>query len=180
MKKVSFMLLALCILGLFQACKEEPVCLYCPSSRVCVDGECVLREECFELNNVGVCYDNLYLGVVKANSCVDTIIFNGTYTDRGGDKSFKYFVKFTSLGLEDRSLLVLKELGENEYILGDVLPVCGSWAGEFWYFSKIHCKIYPDSVRMNIFFRSSLRDFDDKSFIDSCKVTLYKKAFLPK
>ncbi len=178
MKKVNLMLLGLCVLGLFQACEEDPLCLYCPPSRVCVDGECVLREECFELNNVGVCYDNLYLGVVKGNSCVDTIIFNGTLQLSG--EAFPYFVKFDKLGLENRSLLILEKLGENEYFLGDAFPVCGSWAGEFWYFSRIHCKIYPDSVRMNIFFRSSQQDFDDESFIDSCKVTLYKKAFLPK
>lgn len=179
MKKLNSILLALCFLGLFQACKER--CYDCPSHRVCIDGECVLGDGCFELNNVGVCYDNLYLGVVKGNSCVDTIIFNGTNTGLS-EKEFIYFVKSRPVGLEHRSLGVTKELGENEYIMGDILPVCGDWRGGpgvYWYFSNIRCKIYPDSVRMNIYFQASDRTLDDP-FIDSCKVTLYKKALLPK
>lgn len=174
-------LLALFLVGLFQACKER--CYDCPPHKVCVDGDCVLREDCFELNNVGVCYDNLYLGVVKGNSCVDTIIFNGTNTAHGSNKEFIYFVKSRPVGLEHRSLGVIKEWGENEYIMGDVTPVCGDWRGgpgEYWYFGKIHCKIYPDSARMNIFFRSTKQPWYDETFVDSCKVTLYKKAFLPK
>jgi len=180
MKKTHSILMILCFLGLLQGCKER--CLDCPDYKVCVDGECVLEEGCFELNNMAVCFDNLYLGVVEGNSCVDTIIFNGTNSALGNGKSFAYFVKSRPVGLEFRTLSVSKELGENEYIMGDVMPICGDWLGGpgvYWYFSNIHCKIYPDSVRMNIYFQASDRTLDDP-FIDSCRVTLYKKEFLPK
>jgi len=178
MRKLKTMLLPLCLLGLSYGCKDR--CPDCPSYQICADEECVLRDDCFELNKVGVCYDNLYLGVAKGNSCLDTIIFNGTNTALGSPKAFIYFVKSRPVGLEHRTLSVSKELGENEYIMWDINPVCGNWlgGGVYWYFSNIRCKIYPDSVQMNIYFQATDRTLDDP-FIDSCEVTLYKKAFLP-
>ena len=176
MKNIKILaLLTVALMALFGSCKER--CPYCPDHKECIEGDCMLKEGCFELNNVGVCYDNLYLGVVKGSSCLDTIIFNGTNTAHSG-KSFSYFVKYGSLGLSNRTLEVSKELGENEYIMGDVSPVCGDFSGAYWYFSNIRCKIYPDSVRMDIYFQATDRTINDP-FIDSCKVTLYKKAFLP-
>ncbi len=178
MKKFkNYLFLILPLIGLFSACNCDPNCPDCPTHKVCTDGSCELLDRCFELNKVGVCSDNLYLGVVEGSSCMDTIIFDATNSAHSS-KSFPYYVKYGSLGLSHRTLNVTKELGENEYVMGDVSPICGSFIGVYWYFSYVHCRIYPDSVQMNIFFQATDRTLDDP-FIDSSKVTLYKKAFLP-
>lgn len=175
MKKISKLLSAILLITLLQACKKR--CDDCYSYRECIKGECVLKEDCYELAGTGICWDNIYFGVVKGNSCLDTIIFSGNPSNPGSEEmAFPYFEKQGQY-VPFRTLLVTKTLGENEFLMGDITPICGSSQG-YWYFSKVHCKIHPDSVNMNIFFQATSRTIDEP-FIDSCKVTLYKKAFLP-
>ena len=168
----NLFLLIILVFG-FSACKKT--CPECISFEHCVDYECVLKEECFTMNGRGICYDSLYMGVVRdGDHCFDTLIFNAI--EKETSPAFFYFVNTDPLAPDNRTLRILKEISDNEYILGDIFPVCRYGYPYTRYFSRVETKIFADKVDMKIFLQQEGRGLDEP-FIDSLDLTLYPKSY---
>lgn len=163
-------LFGLSLLILFSAtCKKKSDECVCRDLENCVDGKCVLKENCYYLNNQGFIGNNLYHGVVKGNICVDTLLFDVNPSQT----TFALVANVPPQGMtiiESNAPFVTKISG-NEYVMGSGTTICRR-NGKEWFASYIHCKIDKDSVLMNIHFRERSDPID--RIVDSCQVTLYK------
>ncbi len=168
MKNITI-LLGLSLLIFFSAtCKKKNECV-CRDLEDCVDEKCVLKENCYYLNNQGIKGFNLYHGVVKGNICVDTLLFDVNPSRT----TFALVANVPPRGMtiiESNAPFVTK-ISDDEYVMGSGTTICRR-NGKEWYPSYIHCKIAKDSVLMTIKF---LEWFDTSGrYVDSCQVTLYK------
>ena len=155
---------------LYPSCKDK---CSCRDLEDCVDGECVLKENSFYLNNQGFQGTNLYHGVVKGNSCIDTLILDVNLLESNPAYRFILIAKVPPYGAYNVSPTVISEISNTEFLLGSGSPICNQNSTVYWYASYIHCYLFKDSVQMNIKFRSS-NGLPTPDFVDSCKVTLVK------
>lgn len=164
----NYLLLVLTsIVIFFNACEKKDEC-YCRSLEECVDGQCVLQENCYYLNNVGIKGRNLYHGVVKGNGCIDTLVLDVNLSEPSPFNQFALFVDHPLGGAWDVGPFVYSKISENEYRFGTGGPLC--YLGLGWH-GDIRCLLAKDSVMLNIRFTSFGTPVD---YIDSCEVTLYK------
>jgi hypothetical protein len=155
---------------LFIACDEENKCA-CRELEDCIDGECVLQENCFYINNQGIKGVNLYHGVVKSNVCVDTLAFDAYFDESEQYPHFTLFANLHPWGVVHIESNIGLKISDDEYVSGSGVTICRQ-NGKEWYPSYVHTKIAPDSVLMTIKFREWFDTSDE--YVDSCQVTLYK------
>lgn len=162
------------ILFLSPSCEEKKKCS-CRELEDCIDGQCILKENCYYLNNKGIEGVNLYHGVVEGNSCVDTLVLDVDLDHPSPFYQFRLYADVAPWGTYNVEPEVITKLSDNEYTLSSLSAICRTGGGlnDYWYASLIHCTLFPDSVLMDIKFRWSL-DTWPGGFVDSCQVTLYK------
>ncbi len=136
-----------------------------------MDGKCVLKENCYYLNNQAIEGFNLYHGVVKNNICVDTLVLDVRLYDPSPAYKFILYANVSPWGRRNVEPRMNLKVSDSEYVLGSLTTICHQ-NGKEWYASYIHCKIAKDSVLMDIQFRERYDPTD--RVVDSCKVTLYK------
>ena len=171
MKKLLFLLAGFCFLPfLLQSCKDKKDDCQCRDLEDCIDGECILQENTYYINNQGVKAHYLYHGVVKGNTCLDSLIFTLNLSDPNPLTRFGLYANVSPWGLYNVTPSLISKISDKEYVIGSGTTICRQ-NGKELYASSIHCLIEPDSVVMNIRFREWFDTTD--VYVDSCKVTLY-------
>ncbi len=158
------------LLFLLDGCKDKTDDCQCRSLEDCVNGQCILQENAYYINNQGVKAHYLYHGVVKGNTCVDSLIFTVNLSNPNPLTQFGLYANVPPWGLYNVAPSLVSKISDKEYVIGSGVTICRQ-NGKELYASSIHCIIEPDSVLMNIRFREWF-DTDDV-YVDSCKVTLY-------
>ncbi len=170
MKYLTVTFVLFTTLFIYPSCKDK---CNCRELEDCIDRDCVLRKNCYYLNNQGILGTDLYHGVVEGNDCVDTLVLNLKLNDPNPTHKASLFAVVPPYGAINVAPDFSEKISDTEYTFGSVDPICYQTNLVYWYASYIHCKLFTDSVQMFIGFRQS-NDLPNAGFIDSCKVTLYK------
>lgn len=145
----------------------------CRDLEDCIDEVCVLKPNSYYLNNQGIVGNDLYHGVVYGSACVDTLVLNLDLEDPNPTRKASLYAVVPPHGAINVAADFTSKISDTEYTFGSVSPICYKSNLVYWYASYIHCKMFTDSIQMQIKFRQS-DDPPNAGYIDSCRLTLYK------
>lgn len=160
-------LLLTTILGMVYSCKED---CHCRDLEDCMDGQCVLQENCYYVNNQGVKGNDLYHGIAHGNTCLDTLVLDYDAESIHPESPYALLAKVPPHGLIDVAVSLTFKTSDNDFVLSSVTPICSKNGHYDYYASYIHCVKMKDSILMDVKLRSDLAG----GVVDSFKMTMYK------
>jgi len=177
MKTNKYFLLIGVFFTLLLSCNKKDDCV-CRSGESCVNGKCVLDENTFYLNDMGVTGINLFRGVIPGGLCSDTILLDvKPLHSQAQPPTYSLWVKRNDfLKIENLQPFVTVR-APDEYYLG-TWGCCGKHVciqNNQAYYADFLCKVHRDSVNMDVFFFTANGDGSNRQYVDTTSLTLYKR-----
>ena len=165
------------LFAILPGCSNKDTCT-CRSGEDCINGKCVLQENTFYLNDMGITGVNLFRGVVPGSICPDTILLDvKPLHSQPQPPQYSLWVKRNDAFRIENLQPFVTVLAPDEYYLGTT-GCCGKYMcsqNGVIYYADFYCKVFRDSVNMDLFFFTANWDGSNRQYIDTTSLTLFKR-----